>query len=78
METILANAGITIAVVGLMWRALHTQLARLDTGIARLDARVDSLHATVADIDRRLARVEGVLSVTAAPVELKSATSKQG
>lgn len=45
----LTNAA-TIGLVLIAWRAIHAQLA--------------ALSHTVADIDRRLARVEGVLSVT--------------
>ena len=38
-------------------------------GQYRLGARIDAVQATMADIDRRLARVEGILSVTHAPAE---------
>ena len=42
-------------------------------GQYRLVARIDAMQATMADIDRRLARVEGILSVTHAPAEPSSA-----
>ena len=42
-------------------------------GQYRLGARIDAIHATMADIDRRLARVEGILSVTHATAEPSSA-----
>ena len=47
-----ASIGVMLAVGGLLWRQIHA-----------LSMRVDALAADVRDIDRRLARLEGVVSV---------------
>lgn len=49
MEVAHITNAVTIGIVLVAWRALHSQIV--------------SLATTVADIDRRLARVEGALSV---------------
>ena len=58
-----------IALAGLILNGQYRLAAQMASHVARLDARLDAIQSTIADIDRRLARVEGVLSVTHVPAE---------
>ena len=61
---ILAN-GVTIPAIGFAWRSLRDQ-------IREVHQRLNDTNTHLIDVDRRLARVEGVLSVQQTPVEADS------
>jgi prefoldin subunit 5 len=55
-------AVLNLTLMVIIWNSLNNSIDKLSVRIDKVGERIDKVESTIADLDRRVSRIEGMLS----------------